>query len=261
MKLMLLISCLAICVLEATLAQATSGDMQSPMSEAYRYTSASGDNRAKETIFMAYDFANDHVMLSSRTLGRDSFQTVALILTPQGTVVSATLESKTSPDGEVLQKSRIRRENETVYVDNTHGRKSNARSIIVPEGQELAVDVSLLYLMRQFPFNTGKGWRVFMVDFSGQSVTVSISNKGTDLVTVPAGEFPCYRMEVLISVAFLNATITYWLTKSPPHFLVKHIGKKGPFTKTYTTVLDSIESPNPQMTKQPPEREIVPAAR
>jgi hypothetical protein len=245
MKLMLVISCLALYVMDVTPAQSTSSKPSPPGPEAFRYTSSSGNDRVKETICMKYDSADGRVMLSSRTLGKDSLQTVAITTTPQGTVVSATLESKTFPDGEVIQQSRIRRENRTVYVDGTHGQKSNTRSIRIPEGQEFVVDASLLYLMRQFPFDTGKEWRVFMVDFSGQSVTVSISNKGTELVTVPAGEFPCYRMEVLISVAFLNATITYWLTQSPPHFLVKHLGKKGPFTKTYTTVLDKIDSLSP----------------
>ena len=82
-----------------------------------------------------------------------------------------------------------------------------------------------------------------MVDFSGQSVTVSIRSQGTELVTVPAGSFECYRLEVGIGIAFLKATITYWLTKNPPHFLVKHSGKKGPFTKSFTTVLESMDPP------------------
>lgn len=244
-KLLILISCLTGYTLNATLARATSSDMPSAAPEAYQYTSTPGiklDDRAKETTFMAFSSANGRVMLSSRTLGsRDSLQTVAITLTPQGTVVSATLESATSPGGKVIQQSRIQQENGAVDVDVTRGQKSNTRSILVPAGQKLAVDASLLYLMRQFPFDTGEEWRVFMVDFSGQSVTVSIRNQSTELVTVPAGTFMCYHMEVRIVVAFLKTTITYWLTKSPPHFLVKHIGKKGPFTKTYTTVLDSID--------------------
>lgn len=252
MKLLLIIACLTGCVLDATLARATSSHTSPGALELYRYTSFQGaklDDRAKETIFMTYDSANGRVMIFSKTLGKDSLQTVVITLTPQGTVVSATLESKTSPGGEIIQQSRIRKENRTVYVDVTHGQKKNIRRIGVPEGQEVAVDASLLYLMRQFPFDAGTGRRVFMVDFSGQFVTVSVSNKGTELVTVPAGEFPCYRMEALISLAFLKATITYWLTKSPPHFLVKHRGKKGPFTKTFTTVLDSIDAPPPEITK------------
>jgi hypothetical protein len=245
MKLLLVISYLAFCVADVALAQATSSDAPPSAREAYRYTSVPGarwDDQAKETIFMTYDAANDPVRFASRTLGKDSLQTIAITTTPQGAVVSATLENKTFPSGEITQRSSIRKERGKVYVDSIQGQKSSTRSIRVPEGQEFAVDASLLYLMRQFPFDTGKEWRVFMVDFSGQSVTVSISNKDTELVTVPAGAFLCYRMEVLISVAFLKTTITYWLTQSPPHFLVQHKGKKGPFTKTYTTVLDSIEA-------------------
>lgn len=251
-KLLLLISCLTGYAFNVTLAQATSSNTPPTAPEAYRYTSVPGihlDDSAKETTFMSFGYANGRVMLSSRTLGRDSLQTVAITLTPQGTVVSATLESATSPNGKIIQQSRIQKENGAVDVDVTRGQKRNTRSIIVPEGQKLAVDASLLYLMRQFAFDKREDWRVFMVDFSGQSVTVSVRNQGAELVTVPAGAFMCYRMEVRIGVAFLKATITYWLTKNPPHFLVKHIGKKGPFTKTYTTVLDSIDSSTPQVTQ------------
>jgi len=256
MKLLLIILHLVLCVANVALAQATSSGAPPSAREAYLYTSVSDnrlDDQAKETIFMTYDAVNDSAMFASRTLGRDSLQTIAITLTPQGNVTSATLENKTFPSGEITQRSTIRKERGMVYVDSTHGQKNSTRSISVPDGQEFAVDASLLYLMRQFPFETGNEWRVFMVDFSGKSVTVSISDKGTERVIVPAGSFLCYRMEVLISFSFLKATITYWLTQSPPHFLVKHIGKKGPFTKTYTTVLDTIDSLPPRINKQPPE--------
>ena len=248
MKLLLVILCFTGYALDATLVQASSSNTPPAAQETYRYTSAPGtrtDDRAKETIFMTYGFTSNRVMLSSQTLGTDFSQTVAITLTPEGTVVSAAFVNATSPGGKVIQQSRIRKENGTVDVDVTRRQKSNTQSIQIPEGQKLAVDASLLYLMRQFPFDTKEEWRVFMVDFSGQSVTVSVRNQGTELVTVPAGVFTCYRMEVRIDVAFLKATITYWLTASPPHFLVKHLGKRGPFTKTYTTVLDSIDFSTP----------------
>jgi hypothetical protein len=245
MKLLFVISCLTGYALDAILLPAASSNTPPVAPETYRYTSAPGarlDERGKETIIMSYSSAAGLVRLSSQTLSRDSLQTVTITLTPQGDVVAASLESATSLGGEVIQRSRIRKEDGTVYVDVSHGQTSNTQSIRIPDGKKLAVDASLLHLMRQFPFGTGEEWHVFMVDFSGESVTVSVRNQGTEFVTVPAGAFPCYRMEVRVGIAFLKATITYWLTKNPPHFLVKHRGKKGPFTRTYTTVLDSIDS-------------------
>jgi hypothetical protein len=106
--------------------------------------------------------------------------------------------------------------------------------------------MSLLYLLRSFPFNRSGQWRVFMADFSGQFITVSIRDQGMERVIVPAGTFDCYRVEVTVSFLFLKAKITYWLTTSPPHFLVKHEGRRGPFTKTYTTALVSREAANPR---------------
>jgi hypothetical protein len=246
LKILFIISCLTGYALEATLARASSSNLPPVAPEAYRYTSAPGgrmEDPAKETIFLTYDNAPGRVRCSSRTLGHNFSQVVAITLTPEGGVDSATLERTLSPTGELTQQSRIRKENGTVEVEVTTGQKSNIQNIRIPEGQELAVDVSLLYLMRRFPFETGGEWRVFMVDFSGQSVSVSLRSQGPELVTVPAGTFPCYRLEVGIGIAFLRATITYWLTKSPPHFLVKHHGKKGPFTKSYTTVLETMGSP------------------
>jgi hypothetical protein len=233
----------AVYVLNTTSAWAAASNLSPSGREAYRYTSDPGDDRARENIYMTYDYAKGRVLLSSHTLGQDSQQTVAITLMPQGGVISATLESKSYRGGEIIRQSQIRKEQETVYVEDSTEQKSGTRRIRVPEGRELAVDASLLYLMRQFPFGTEKEWRVFMVDFSGQSVTVSIRNNGTELVNVPAGAFSCYRMEVKVRILFLNATLTYWLAKNLPHFLVKHVGKKGPFTKTYTTILEAIDSP------------------
>jgi hypothetical protein len=163
LKFLLLIACLTGYALEATLARASSSNTPPVAAEAYRYTSAPGgriEDPARETIFLTYDNAQGRVRCSSRTLDKDSSQVVAITLTPEGSVLSATMERTLSPAGEVIQQSRIRKENGTVEVEVTTGQKSNIQNIRIPEEQELAVDVSLLYLMRRFPFETRGEWRV-----------------------------------------------------------------------------------------------------
>jgi len=46
-------------------------------------------------------------------------------------------------------------------------------------------------------------------------------------------------MEVVVNIPLLLPKITYWITAAKPHFLVKHEGKRGPFTSAYITSLIS----------------------
>jgi hypothetical protein len=103
------------------------------------------------------------------------------------------------------------------------------------------VDGSLLLLFRSFPFDRSVTWFLFMVDFSGASITVELRQAGVESVIVPAGTFECYRMDVVVGIPLLRPRIIYWVTKKAPHFLVKSIGKRGPFTDSYETFLLSVE--------------------
>jgi hypothetical protein len=80
-----------------------------------------------------------------------------------------------------------------------------------------------------------------MVDFSGDSITVTIHQEGTEKISVPAGEFECYRLVTVVNIPVWKPRITYWLGTKKPHLLVKHEGKRGAFTPSYTTSLLSYE--------------------
>jgi hypothetical protein len=101
----------------------------------------------------------------------------------------------------------------------------------------MAVDASLLGMLRSFPFEKNKAWDLFMIDFSQRSIRVTVRQSAIDTIEVPAGKFECYRMEVTINLFLFHPKITYWISKQEPHFLVKHHGKRGPFTPTYDTAL------------------------
>jgi hypothetical protein len=80
-----------------------------------------------------------------------------------------------------------------------------------------------------------------MVDFSGYSIPVAVRQSGIENIIVPAGKFECYRMQVVVGLPIIKPTLIYWLTTDEPHFLVKNIGKRGPFTSAYVTSLVSKE--------------------
>ena len=72
-------------------------------------------------------------------------------------------------------------------------------------------------------------WDLFMIDFSGKSVTATARQAGIERITVPAGEFSCYRLEVLVHTFILSPTIVCWVTVEEPHFVVKNVGKRSLF--------------------------------
>ena len=76
-----------------------------------------------------------------------------------------------------------------------------------------------------------------MIDFSGRSVTATARQAGIERITVPAGEFSCYRMEILIHAFILSPTIVCWVTTEKPHFVVKNEGKRSLFGPKYITTL------------------------
>lgn len=107
----------------------------------------------------------------------------------------------------------------------------------LPDDKPLAVDASLLLWMRRFPFAEGVSREVYMVDFSQRDVTVTVQQKETETLTVPAGTFECYHLEVVVKVFIFKARIHFWITTDKPHFLVRQEGKRGPFTRSYLTEL------------------------
>jgi hypothetical protein len=213
--------------------------------ELYQYTSAPANGRNgrnQESVTMIYHRVDNRVECLSRTIGKNFTEEVEITLSEGGNVNFAKMKKTSNADREILRHSLIWADNQMVHVETTVGTKKTVKKRKHPKDQKLAVDLSLLYQMRFFPFGKSAEWRVFMADFSGHFITVSIRDRGVERITVPAGAFECYRMEAAVGLFFLKTKIIYWLTTNPPHFLVKHQGKRGPFTKTYITVLNSMGS-------------------
>jgi hypothetical protein len=140
-----------------------------------------------------------------------------------------------SPGGPTEEK--IWRDGNTAYVEQTSGTDKETIRLDIPEGKTLAVEGSLLVLLRFFSYDSATRWDLFMIDFSGRSVTATARQAGIERITVPAGEFSCYRMEMLIHILILNPTTVCWVTTEEPHFVVRYEGKRSLFGPKYITTL------------------------
>ena len=180
----------------------------------------------------------DDLEYMSRVVSSRSIETINLRMDMEGRFIFG-LRRVSNPQNRRLSHEEIRRDENRVYIERDLDGRHNLKQIDLPIDKTLAVDGSLLILLRSFPFNTDVKWNIIMVDFSGYSVTVRVHQSKVENVVVQAGEFECYRMEVVVGLPIIRPTLTYWLTTAEPHFLVKNIGKRGPFTSTYITSLVS----------------------
>jgi hypothetical protein len=176
-------------------------------------------------------------------------ETINLKMDKEGRFISG-LRRVSDRKNQMVSNEKIWKDQKKVYIERDSDGTPKRKQIDLPEDKPLAVNGSLLILLRSFPFNTDTEWSVMMVDFSGPSVTVKVRQSKIENIVVQAGKFECYRMEVVVSLPIIRPTLTYWLTTDKPHFLVKNIGKRGPFTSTYITTLVSKESGQPAFRPQ-----------
>jgi hypothetical protein len=194
----------------------------------------------KEIIEMEFIHSDDGLKHLSRAGRSDGEERIRIEMKEDGTFISALRETSGSA-GQRISTARIWTDDRKVYAETKSMGNVTIETYDVPQDRRLAVDASLLVLLRSFPYGENKEWRVFMVDFSQHSVSVLVRQSSVERVLVPAGGFECYRMEVIVDLILFHPTITYWISKEMPHFLVKHQGKRGPFTPSYLTSLLSKE--------------------
>ncbi len=223
-------------VLLALLAPVPSSPGAGDPRERYTYTMAARD-RPAATVEVGIRGEGGGLSYESTTLSPRGSERIVLRTGLDGDLIEA---SRTVGDAVGAPRSRqtVRREGQTVVVGRDDGAGDLARP--VPPGAIPAVDASLLLRLRSFPFGTAAVWDLLVVDFSQVSVGATVRQAGLEWIRVPAGEFECYRMEVVVDLPILKPTVTFWISVAEPHFLVRHEGKKGPFTPSYETSLVSI---------------------
>jgi hypothetical protein len=203
--------------------------------ESYRYESRPVHSGLDaEAVDMEVQRDGGGILYATRVTALGSTEEVSIRMTPAGRVLSG-VRTRSRAAGQSADQSRLRVEGGKAFL-LWDGMKE-ALSYNLPEGEAFAVDGSLLILIRSYPFETDEALPVFMVDFSGPSITVTLRKAAGEKIVVPAGEFDCWRMEVAVNIPVIRPKIIYWVTKMEPHFLVKSIGRRGPFTASYETNL------------------------
>jgi len=221
----------------------TNAKNNSEKSERYRYEAVpegSQDASRKKSIEMNIDSADSQTIFTMKSTSAKEVEYIRLELDAENNFVSG-IRNVTHPSGKPKSESSILRKQQTVYVKRVSGKRKKTREYDLPKKKFLVVDGSLLLLLRSFPFDQNKEWKLFMIDFSQKSVSGVVRQAGAETIRVKAGEFECFRMELIVHAFIFRPKITYWISKQVPHFLVKHRGKIGPFTRTYVTQLVSIE--------------------
>jgi hypothetical protein len=194
-----------------------------------------GKENDKEEVELDLSFEKGSAEYVSTIVSAKSDERITIKMTKEGNLISGTRSLRRSPGGPVEEK--IWRDGKRAYVEQTSGTDKKIIPLDIPESRTLALQGSLLVLLRFFPYDSTTRWELFMIDFSGRSVTATARQAGIERITVPAGEFSCYRMEVLVHTFILKPTIVCWVTTEKPHFVVKNEGKRGIFTPKYITTL------------------------
>jgi hypothetical protein len=204
--------------------------------ETYHYkTVAVGKENDKEEIELTLSFEEGSAEYASTIVSAKSDERITIKMNKEGDLISGTRNLRRSPSGPVEEK--IWRDGRAAYIEQTYGKDKKIIQLDIPEGRTLAVEGSLLVLLRFFPYDSATRWELFMIDFTGRSVNATVRQAGIERITVPGGEFSCYRMEVLIHAFILKQTIVCWVSTERPHFVVKNMGKRGILTPKYITTL------------------------
>lgn len=218
------------------------GHAEDSSMENYRYNAVptGRENGKKEYVEMEIVRSGEDLRYRTKSISAAGSEEIEIETDRVGHVSSASRRYFPARK-ETVTLETIRRQDGKAYLKKGMEPEEAARSFDLPTKKYFAVDGSLLILLRNFPFEGGETWPIYMVDFSGASVTVTLRQTGLESVVVPAGTFDCYKMEVTVEIPLLKPHITYWVTIKSPHFLVKSLGRRGPFTPHYETVLLAVK--------------------
>ena len=210
--------------------------------EKYRYESIpiGGEASHRESVEVKLIDEERGFEYISKTVSPEEIEEITIHTDRQGKFISG-LRTTSSPQNERIQQEKVWTADREVYIERGAEEEKKRKEHELPQNMPLAVDGSVLVLLRSFPFNQGKEWNAFMVDFSGYAVAVTIRQEGIERIVVPAGEFECYRIEIVVDLPIYHPKVVNWISTRKPNFLVKYQGKKGPFTPSYITSLVSWE--------------------
>lgn len=125
---------------------------------------------------------------------------------------------------------------EIEYINgNVHFTFPGKKKTIKLEGDDYYDLSTLVLVFRTFPFGRGEkvDFRVVMDGSRGSPLgtfSMYVKEVGRERVTVPAGEYDCYKLEMgvggLAGVFARSYKYYFWYTAQEPHFLVRYEEKK-----------------------------------
>jgi hypothetical protein len=202
--------------------------------EAYRYEAVPlGREKDTEQIRVDLSFDREGIGFASTALSDRGKEHIVLKLTGEGDLIWG--ERDFYPISGKLTEERIWREGHRVYMDQTSGTRKKTSAVNVPEGLIPAVESSMLVRLRRFPYGSTDSWKLLMFNFRGKSAPAAARQNGVERITVPAGQFPCYRVEVTFHVFIFRPQVVCWVAEEKPHVLVKSVGKRRFFGPIYVT--------------------------
>jgi len=105
--------------------------------------------------------------------------------------------------------------------------KSEIKSLSIPP-DTLAVE-GIAGVLRFLPFDQ-LSFPAHLLSNEPRIYSVTFEKRGTERITTPAGQFDCYKIEVVPHVGVLNVFRSFfpktffWFTVAPPHFWVQYEG-------------------------------------
>ena len=157
--------------------------------ETYHYQAVPvGKESDKEELDLILSFEEDSSEYASTIISPKSDERISIKMSKEGQLISGTRSLLKSPEGPVEEK--IWRDGDAAYVEQTSGTGNKTKQLNIPEGKTLAIEGSLLVLLRFFPYDSSTRWDLFMIDFSGESVTATARQVASSASRCPRANSP-----------------------------------------------------------------------
>jgi hypothetical protein len=144
----------------------------------------------------------------------------------------------------VTERKRFDHGGKTVRFERqSTGGPSETKSLSI-QSDTLAVE-GIAGILRFFPFQQSMPLAVHLLSNEPRVYRVTFENRGKEVVKTPAGEFECYKLELVPHLGVLDVfrmlypKTYFWFTVNPPHFWVRYEGpENGPHTPQVVMELD-----------------------
>jgi hypothetical protein len=121
--------------------------------ETYHYSAVAASKETdKEEIGLTLSFEEDSAEYASIIVSARSDERIEIKMTKEGNLISGTRSLRKGPGGPVEEK--IRRDGNNAYIEQTSGTDKKTARLDIPEGRTLALEGSLLVLLRFFPYDS-----------------------------------------------------------------------------------------------------------